>query len=190
MDVSHVYVRALALGCFYSQISTLTFRRALTASLDSCVEIKECPFSGVTKSGRVWRKVPESDARSVGLHVSRYPVPSPLVLWRDELRAALGKKQRALCWCRATVGTSRAGCHYLLPCEPEAVMRNPSFVLITTITQKQVITQKLPATDPHARTRSVICLPYCRRTFSCCCFLLFFFLKNFRKNRFSFVSVF
>ena len=27
---------------------------------------KECHFSGVTKSGRVWRKVPESDARSVG----------------------------------------------------------------------------------------------------------------------------
>ena len=26
---------------------------------------KECPFSGVTKSGRVCRKVPESDARSV-----------------------------------------------------------------------------------------------------------------------------
>ena len=25
----------------------------------------ECPFSGVTKSGRVWRKVPESDARCV-----------------------------------------------------------------------------------------------------------------------------
>ena len=24
---------------------------------------KECPFSGVTKSGGVWRKVPESDAR-------------------------------------------------------------------------------------------------------------------------------
>ena len=32
---------------------------------------KEYPFSGVTKSGRVWRKVPESDARSVArsLHV-------------------------------------------------------------------------------------------------------------------------
>ena len=28
---------------------------------------KECPFSGVTKSGRVWRKVPESDAQSVEL---------------------------------------------------------------------------------------------------------------------------
>ena len=26
---------------------------------------KECPFSGVTKSGRVWKKVPESDAGSV-----------------------------------------------------------------------------------------------------------------------------
>ena len=28
------------------------------------------PFSGVTKSGRVWRKVPESDARSVVLTVT------------------------------------------------------------------------------------------------------------------------
>ena len=57
---------------------TQTFRRALTASVDSCAETKslgngagkpyssvECPFSGVTNSGRVWRKVPESDARSV-----------------------------------------------------------------------------------------------------------------------------
>ena len=59
----HVYVRAWALVCFYSLISTQTFRRALTASVDSYAEIKiECPFSGVTKSGRVWRKVPESDA--------------------------------------------------------------------------------------------------------------------------------
>ena len=28
---------------------------------------KEYPFSGVTKSGRVWRKVPESDVQSVTL---------------------------------------------------------------------------------------------------------------------------
>ena len=28
---------------------------------------KEFPFSGVTRSGRVWRKVPESEARSVYL---------------------------------------------------------------------------------------------------------------------------
>ena len=30
---------------------------------------KECPFSGVTKSGRVWRKVPESGAGSVSVTV-------------------------------------------------------------------------------------------------------------------------
>ena len=40
VDASHVYVRVLALGCFYSHVSTRTFRRALTASLDSCAEIK------------------------------------------------------------------------------------------------------------------------------------------------------
>ena len=43
VDASRVYVRALALGCFYSHISTRTFRRALTASLDSCAEIKSAP---------------------------------------------------------------------------------------------------------------------------------------------------
>ena len=38
----------------------------LTASVNSQLrEEKRCPFSGVTYSGRVWRKVPESDARSV-----------------------------------------------------------------------------------------------------------------------------
>ena len=65
MDAPHV--RAWALGCFHSLIiSTRTFRRTLTASVDSCAEIKiECPFSDVTKSGRVWRRVPESGARSV-----------------------------------------------------------------------------------------------------------------------------
>ena len=29
---------------------------------------KQCPFSGVTKSGTFWRKEPESDARSVISH--------------------------------------------------------------------------------------------------------------------------
>ena len=28
---------------------------------------KECPFSGVTKSGRVWRKEPGSDTQSVAI---------------------------------------------------------------------------------------------------------------------------
>ena len=48
---SHVYVRAWALGCFHSLISIYP---NLSEGAD-----------GVTKSGRVWRKVPESDARSV-----------------------------------------------------------------------------------------------------------------------------
>ena len=43
VDASRVYVRALALGCFYSHISTRTFRRALTTSVDSCAEIKSAP---------------------------------------------------------------------------------------------------------------------------------------------------
>ena len=43
VDASHVYVGALALGCFYSHISTGTFRRVMTALLDSCTEIKSAP---------------------------------------------------------------------------------------------------------------------------------------------------
>ena len=43
VDASHVYVRAWALGCFHSHISTRTFRRALTASVDSCAEMKSAP---------------------------------------------------------------------------------------------------------------------------------------------------
>ena len=31
---------------------------------------KECPFSDITKSGRVWRKVSENDARSVGTNIT------------------------------------------------------------------------------------------------------------------------
>ena len=38
-----VYVRAWALGCFHSLISTQTFRRAPTASVDSCAKIKSAP---------------------------------------------------------------------------------------------------------------------------------------------------
>ena len=64
VDAPHVYMRAWALGCFtccsisgcfHSLIGTRNFRRALTASEDSCAEMKSAPFSGVTKSGRVWR---------------------------------------------------------------------------------------------------------------------------------------
>ena len=37
--------------------------------------IKECPFSGVTNSDRVWRKVSESDARSVGAILTAHSIP-------------------------------------------------------------------------------------------------------------------
>ena len=36
---------------------------------------KECPFSGVTKSGRVWRKVPESGARREAGSVAHIVIP-------------------------------------------------------------------------------------------------------------------
>ena len=64
VDAPHVYVRAWALGCFqsyeYPSLSEGADRVGGQLRGD-----KECPFSGVTKSGRAWRKVPESDARSV-----------------------------------------------------------------------------------------------------------------------------
>ena len=44
VDTSHVYVHAWALGCFHSHISTQTFRRVLTVSVDSHVEIKSAPL--------------------------------------------------------------------------------------------------------------------------------------------------
>ena len=51
VDASHVYVRAWALGCFHSLISTKTFGRALTASVDSCAEIKETVSTRVVGGG-------------------------------------------------------------------------------------------------------------------------------------------
>ena len=43
VDAPHVYARAWALGSFHNLISTQTFWRALTASVDSCAEIKTAP---------------------------------------------------------------------------------------------------------------------------------------------------
>ena len=55
-DVLHVYVRAWALGCVHSLISTRTFRRALTASVDSCAEIK----SGALQwRNQIWKSLEE-----------------------------------------------------------------------------------------------------------------------------------
>ena len=70
---SPVYVPARALGCFHSLCPNL---------LEGADHVggqlhgdKECPFSGVTKSIIVWRKVPESSARRV----------RSIVLWLSNL---------------------------------------------------------------------------------------------------------
>ena len=126
----------------------------------------------------------------LGLHVSRYPVPSPL-----RHCSCCGEKSSALHWARSNARYADAEPQSGLPSRlslPAAVSAGGSDaqpIICSDHDQEQVITQKLPATDPHARTRSVICLPYCRRTFSFF-FFSFFFLKNFRKNRSIFVSVF
>ena len=93
VDASHVYVRAWALGCLHSLINTQTPSTGLRhpsveegagkrcSEWDKYLNLsegadrvggqlhgdKECPISDVTKSGRVWRKVPENGARSVWL---------------------------------------------------------------------------------------------------------------------------
>ena len=68
------YVPSSKLGIIL-YISTQTFWGVVTTSLDSCAEIKSAfqwhnSSVGVTSSGRVWRKMPESDARSVTFTVS------------------------------------------------------------------------------------------------------------------------
>ena len=70
MVASHVYVRAWALGCFqsyqYPNLSEGADRVGGQLRGD-----KECPFCGVTKAGRVWRKVPENGALSVACGMPR-----------------------------------------------------------------------------------------------------------------------
>ena len=51
---------------------------------------KECPFSGVTKTDRVWRKVPESDARSV-----------------DSTPCAARLPGQGACWCTPASSTPK-----------------------------------------------------------------------------------
>ena len=65
MDLSHVYVRAWALCCFHTLNQYPNLSEGADRVGGQLRGDKECPFSGVTKSGRVWRKVPESGARSV-----------------------------------------------------------------------------------------------------------------------------
>ena len=65
VDTPHVYVCALVLGCFNSHINYPNLLEGADHAGGQLRGDKECPFSGITKSGRVWRKVSESDAQSV-----------------------------------------------------------------------------------------------------------------------------
>ena len=56
VDAPRVYVRAWALGCFHSLIGTRTFRRALTASVDSYAEIKGVPLQW---RNQIWQSLEE-----------------------------------------------------------------------------------------------------------------------------------
>ena len=68
----HVYVRAWALGLLPQSCQYLNLSKGADCVGGQLRGDTECPFSGVTKSGIVWRKVPESDARSVvGAHIPR-----------------------------------------------------------------------------------------------------------------------
>ena len=81
MDAPHVYMRAWALGCLGARLLPQSYQYSnLSDGADrvggQLRRDKECPFSGVTKSGRVWRKVPESGALSVTMDMSM-----PVFLW-------------------------------------------------------------------------------------------------------------
>ena len=66
VDKPHVCMHSCMLCCFHSFVSTQTFERVPTALVDICAEI-ECPLSSVIISGRVWRKVPETEKVMLGV---------------------------------------------------------------------------------------------------------------------------
>ena len=70
MDAPHVYVRAWALRLLPQSYQYSNLSEGADCVGGQLRGDKECPFSGVTKSGRVWRKVPESDARSMGTNMT------------------------------------------------------------------------------------------------------------------------
>ena len=63
---------------------------------------KECPFNGVTKSGRVWRKVPEIGARSVVRHV----LQNRSALGKSVYSHLVNRYDTYLLWKRSAVGKS------------------------------------------------------------------------------------
>ena len=75
VDMPHIYMymHAWILHCFCTFIITQKIWKTLTAMVDSCAVIKKYPFSGITSSDRVWRKMPDSqlpcsDSECVTIH--------------------------------------------------------------------------------------------------------------------------
>ena len=71
VDAPHFYLRAWA-GLLLQSYQYPNLSEGADRVGGQLRRDKEYPFSGVTKSGRVWRKVPESDACSVPMAVSTW----------------------------------------------------------------------------------------------------------------------
>ena len=69
-NAPHVYVRARLLLWSYQYPNLSEGADRIGGQLH---RDKECPFSGVTMSGRVWRKVLESDAQTLPFPMSSTP---------------------------------------------------------------------------------------------------------------------
>ena len=97
-----IYVRAWSLCCYHSLVSTQTFRRALTSSVDSCGEINSvASVAYVTNCGRVWRKVSESDARSALGSQNGHIIPATHT--HGTQAASRLSDRRSRCWCRKSI---------------------------------------------------------------------------------------
>ena len=86
-DVPHAYVHALTFCCFHSLISMQTSQRALTALVDSCVEIK-MPHQ---QCNQFWRSLEEGARKQSSeygkLHVT-LPEKQDLKRWRATIWSA------------------------------------------------------------------------------------------------------
>ena len=86
VDTPHVYVCAWALGCFYSHISTRTFRRALTSSVDvKHQEPTDLPIRyhvpGVLQSLAVWGGLAQQSVRRLSWSTDGVWFQSALILF-------------------------------------------------------------------------------------------------------------
>ena len=85
----HVCLGARLLPQFYQYPNLLEGADRISGQL--CRD-KECSFSGITKSGKVWRKVPENGARSVIHHyiyIHTHRQDAYFITWKWQLHSLL-----------------------------------------------------------------------------------------------------